>query len=300
LTTLTIFSLTGPTASGKTAVGVALAERLGAEVVAMDSMTLYRGMDVGTAKPTAAERAEVPHHLLDIVDVEDEFSVAEFQRAARDALADIERRGRRALLVGGTGLYVRAVVDGLELPGQFPAARAEVAAEPDTAALHARLAALDPLAASRTTSSNRRRIERALEVTIGSGRPFSSFGPGLDAYPPVPIVQVAVDVPLDDLDRRIADRVDAMVAGGLLDEAAALLGRDLSRTAARVLGYEEAMAHLRGELALEEVVAATVHRTRRLARRQLRWFRRDPRVAWREIHAAGDLVMAALGAPARR
>jgi tRNA dimethylallyltransferase len=220
--------------------------------------------------------------------------VAEFQRAAVDVLADIERRGKRALLVGGTGLYVRAVVDGLEIPGQFPDARAEVAAEPDTAALHARLARLDPIAAARTTPSNRRRIERALEVTIGSGRPFSSFGPGLEAYPADAIAQVAVDVHLDALDARIAARVDAMLADGLLGEAAALLDRDLSRTASRALGYEEAMAHLRGELTLDDVERETIRRTRRLARRQVRWFRRDPRVTWRRADEVAAVVMARL------
>jgi tRNA dimethylallyltransferase len=292
---MTTVALIGATATGKSAVALDVARRLGdVEIVTVDSMQVYRGLDVGTAKPTAAQLAEVPHHLLDVVDVEDEYSVAEFQRAALDALADIEGRGKRALLVGGTGLYVRAVVDGLEIPGQFPDARAEVATEPDTAVLHARLARLDPVAAARTTTSNRRRIERALEVTIGSGRPFSSFGPGLDAYPPVPIAQVAIDVPIDELDRRITARVEAMLAGGLLDEAAALVDRDLSRTAARALGYEEAIAHLRGDLEVDDVARETIRRTRRLARRQMRWFRRDPRVAWRKTNVALEVVTSAL------
>ena len=274
-------ALVGATASGKSAIALEVARALGdVEIVSVDSMQVYRGLDIGTAKPTPAERAEVPHHLLDLVEAEEEHSVAEFQRAASRALDDIAARQRRALLVGGTGLYLRAVIDDLELPGQFPAARAALAAEPDTAALHARLASLDPVAAARTTTSNRRRIERALEVTIGSGRPFSTFGPGLDAYPAVATVQVGLDVPLDELDRRIEARVDAMLAAGLVAEAAALRGRALSRTAAVALGYAEALAHLAGECSLEAAREETIRRTRRLARRQLRWFRRDPRIRW--------------------
>ena len=281
-------ALVGATASGKSAVALEVARALGdVEIVSVDSMQVYRGLDIGTAKPTPAERTAVPHHLLDLVDVEDEFSVAEFQRAASRALADIASRGRRALLVGGTGLYLRAVIDDLELPGQYPEARAALAAEPDTAALHARLAALDPAAAARTTPSNRRRVERALEVTIGSGRPFSTFGPGLDAYPPIATVQVGVEVTLEELDRRIEARVADMLAAGLVAEVTALEGRALSRTAAAALGYAEVLAHLAGACTLEEAAAEIVRRTRRLARRQLRWFRRDPRISWA---APGDAV----------
>lgn len=295
-------ALVGATASGKSAIALEVARALGdVEIVTIDSMQVYRGLDIGTAKPTPAERAEVPHHLLDLVDPEDEFSVAELQRAAFAVLDDIARRGRRALLVGGTGLYLRAVIDRLELPGQFPDARAEVAAEPDTDALHARLAALDPDAAARTTTSNRRRIERALEVSIGSGRPFSSFGPGLDAYPAdVDIAQVGIDVPIEELDRRIEARVDAMLEAGLLDEARALVGRSLSRTAARALGYEELLDHLAGGCSLAEARATTVQRTRRLARRQIRWFRRDPRIAWASSHNTGAIVTSSLAARSTR
>ena len=173
-------ALVGPTASGKTDVALAVARRLGdVEIVSVDSMQVYRGMDVGTAKPTVAERAEVPHHLLDVADPAEPFSVGAYQALAREALADIERRGRRALLVGGTGLYLTALVDDLTLPGRFPEVAADLETEPDTVALHERLTTLDPVAAARMQPSNRRRIVRALEVTIGSGRPFSSFGPGL-------------------------------------------------------------------------------------------------------------------------
>ena len=274
-------ALVGATASGKSAVALEVARALGdVEIVSIDSMQVYRGLDVGTAKPSALEREEVPHHLLDLVDPEEEFSVAAFQAAAGQALAAIDERGSHALLVGGTGLYVRAVLDGLELPGQFPAVRAALEREPDTEALHARLTALDPVAASRMTTSNRRRIERALEVTIGSGRPFSSFGPGLEAYPAGAMPQVALEIPLEELDRRIEARADAMLAGGLLDEARALVGRRLSRTAAQALGYRELLEHLAAARTLEEARDELVRRTRRLARRQLRWFRRDPRVRW--------------------
>ncbi len=186
-------ALIGPTASGKSAIAhaIALADRSW-ELVTIDSMQVYRGMDIGTAKPTAREQREVPYHLLDVADPWEDHDVARFQADARAAIADIESRGRRALLVGGTALYLRAVVDELTLPGQFPGVRAGLEAEPDTAALHARLAELDPTAAARMEPSNRRRIVRALEVTLGSGRPFSSFGPGLDEHPPTRFALVAV------------------------------------------------------------------------------------------------------------
>ena len=286
-----MIAIVGATATGKSALALDLARALGdVEIVTVDSMQVYRGFDIGTAKPTSAERDEVPHHLLDLVEPEQEFSVADFQRHALTALADIDRRGKRAVLVGGTGLYLRAVIDGLDLPGRFPDVRVALDAEPDTATLHARLAALDPVAASRTTASNRRRIVRALEVTIGSGRPFSSFGPGLESYPAVDVTQVAIDVPLAELDRRIEVRVHDMLDAGLLDEARRLQGRQLSRTAASALGYQELLEHLDGARTLENAVGEIVRRTRRLARRQLRWFRRDPRVVWGAVGDEGVVV----------
>jgi tRNA dimethylallyltransferase len=248
-------------------------------------------MDIGTAKPTAAERASVAHHLLDLADPRDDYSVAEFQEAAGVALAGIAARGHRALLVGGTGLYLRALVDGLRLPGRYPAVRAALEADDDTPALHARLRGLDPRAAGRIEPTNRRRVVRALEVTLGSGRPFSSFGPGLDSYPPTTVVQIGLRPPLDVLDRRIGARVEAMVAAGFVDEVRAL-PRPLSRTAGKALGYRELLAHLDGEMSLEQAVAGTVLRTRQFARRQLRWFRRDPRVQWWD---AGSRPPEALG-----
>jgi tRNA dimethylallyltransferase len=186
------------------------------------------------------------------------------------------------VVVGGTGLYVRGLVDELEVPGQFPGVRAELEDEPDTAVLHRRLAELDPVAAARMEPSNRRRVVRALEVTVGAGRPFSSFGPGLDAYPPIPTRQVGLQVPLDVLDARITARVDAMFEAGLLDEVRRLAAEPggFSRTARQALGYREVLEHLEDGVPLGEAVERIVTRTRRFARRQIRWFRRDPRIQW--------------------
>ena len=276
-------ALVGTTASGKSAAALALARRCGdVELVSVDAMQVYRGMDIGTAKPTAAEQEDVRHHLVDVADPDEDFTVARFQRAARAALADIDARGRRAVLVGGTGLYLRAVVDGLEIPGQFPHVRAELDAEPDTAALHRRLAGLDPVAAGRMEPGNRRRVLRALEVTLGSGRPFSSYGPGLDAYAPVPFVLVGLRVPPEVVAARIVARYRAQLAAGFVEEVKALAARPrgLSRTARQALGYKELLAHLDGELSLDDAVDLAVRRTRRFARRQRVWFRRDPRVHW--------------------
>jgi tRNA dimethylallyltransferase len=283
-------ALVGPTASGKSALALDLARRAGdVEIVSVDSMQVYRGMDVGTAKPSAGERAEVRHHLLDLADPSEEFSLARFLAAACAALGDVEARGRRALLVGGTGLYVRAVVDDLEIPGRYPDARAEVEAEGNTLALHARLAGLDPVAAGRMEPTNRRRVVRALEVTLGSGRPFSSFGPGLDAYPPTAVPQVGLRVPPAVLDARIEGRVAAMVGDGLVEEVRALAARPegLSATARQALGYRELLDHLERGTSLEGAIAETVARTRRFARRQVRWFRRDPRIRWLDVGDSG-------------
>jgi tRNA dimethylallyltransferase len=275
----------GTTASVKSALALEAARRdPSIEIVSVDSMQVYRGMDIGTAKPSAAERAEVPHHLLDIADPWDDFTVAWFAREARRAVDDIEARGGRALLVGGTGLYLRAVVDDLAVPGRFPQARAEIEADPDTAALHRRLTDLDPVAAERMQPTNRRRIVRALEVTVGSGRPFSSYGPGLDVYPPSRFHLVGVAVPHEVVARRIATRYHQQMADGFLDETRRLLAdpRGLSRTARQALGYRELMDHLEGGVSLDEALDLAVRRTRRFARRQRSWFRRDPRIRWLE------------------
>ena len=281
-------ALVGTTASGKSALALAVARaRPDVELLSIDSMQVYRGMDIGTAKPTPAERAEVPHHLLDLADPDEDFTVARFQREARRVLADVEARGRRALLVGGTGLYLRAVVDDLDIPGRWPAVRQELeaeAAEVGPERLHTRLADLDPLAASRMEPTNTRRVVRALEVTIGGGRPFSSYGPGLGADDDAParFTIVGVALPAATVAERIERRYEAQLAAGFVDEVRALAARPagLSRTARQALGYRELLAHLAGEHSLEDAVDLAVRRTRQFARRQRAWFRRDRRTTW--------------------
>jgi tRNA dimethylallyltransferase len=279
-------ALVGPTASGKSALALEVGlARPRTELLCVDSMTVYRGMDIGTAKPSASARAAVPHHLLDVADPDEEFTVRRFQAEARRALDGIEARGGRALLVGGTGLYLRAVVDGLDLPGRYPAVAAALEAEADAAGvagLHARLVQLDPDAAARMAPTNRRRVVRALEVTIGAGRPFSSFGPGLEAYPPTPFVLVGMAFDPAVHDRRIEMRFAALLEEGFVDEVRALAARPagLSRTARQALGYRELLGHVEDGVPLHEAVAAAVRRTRTLARRQWAWFRRDPRIHW--------------------
>jgi tRNA dimethylallyltransferase len=295
--------LIGPTASGKSALAVAVAQAVGGvEIVSMDSMAVYRGMDIGTATPTTDERAGVPHHLLDVVDPWCDHTVADHQAMVNDVLESIAARGHRALLVGGTGLYVRAVVDRLTIPARYPEVRAELEADPDTEGLHRRLSALDPLAASRMEPGNRRRVVRALEVTIGSGVPFSAHGPGLGEHAPLawPIVGLDVERPL--LDRRIAARYEAQMAAGFLDEVRALvaLPQPLSQTARQALGYRELLGHVEHGLPLDVAVADAVTRTRRFARRQQRWFRRDPRIEWMSVGETGSAplvpdVVGALG-----
>jgi len=271
--------LVGPTASGKSALAHEVALRLGdVELVSADSMQVYRGMDIGTAKPTPAEQAEVAHHLLDVAHPSEDYSVARFQGAVAEAIAAIEGRGHRALVVGGTGLYVQAVVDGLALPGEWPDLRAELEGQP-AGELHDRLRKVDPLAASRIEPANGRRLVRALEVTLGSGRPFSSFGPGVGAYPPTPFRLAGVWLPRPVLGRRIAARYRAQLADGFLDEVQRVR-HAMSRTARQALGYRELLAHLDGACTLDEAVEAATGRTRQFARRQRSWFRRDPRITW--------------------
>jgi tRNA dimethylallyltransferase len=285
--------LLGATASGKSALALDLVRRDRSwELVTVDSMQVYRGMDIGTAKPTPAERAEVPHHLLDVLDPWEEASVAWFQRLAKATVADIEARGRRALLVGGTALWLQAVVDDLDIPGQFPTVRDELEQHPDTSALHERLAALDPVAAGRMEPTNRRRVVRALEVTIGSGRPFSSYGPGLDAHPGTTFRLVGLPRDPDDLAERIVARFDDQLAAGFLEEVRRLHTHPngLSRTAGQALGYKELIEHLEGATSLADAVDLAVRRTRQFARRQRAWFRRDPRISWLEPPGANPLV----------
>jgi tRNA dimethylallyltransferase len=292
-----VVAVVGPTAAGKSDLGIALAAALGGEVVNADSMQLYRGMDIGTAK--LAERAwqGVPHHLLDVWDVQHSATVAEFRSLARTAIAEVSQRQRWPVLVGGSGLYVRAVLDNLEFPGADPQVRERLEselAEAGAAALHARLAGLDPVAAERILPSNGRRIVRALEVIELTGRPFTASLPSYDYASPA--VQLGLDVPRPDLDRRIALRVDRMWEQGLVAEVARLAEAGLrgGRTSSRALGYAQVLRFLAGEWTEEQARDETVRATRRFARRQDSWFRRDPRVVWLPYDVP-DLLERALG-----
>ena len=245
-------------------------------------MQVYRGMDIGTAKPTPAERSEVPHHLIDLADPAEDWSLTRWCAAARAALAGIESRGHRALLVGGTGLYFQALVDGLEPPGRYPEIKSELEAEPDTAALHRRLRAMDPLAAAKIQPSNRRRVVRALEVTVGGGRPFSSYGPGMGEYPATPWCITGIWLPRTVIADRIRRRLVGMVGAGLVAEVAGLASRPggMSGTARQALAYREVLDHLERGVPIDDAVAEADRRTRAFARRQRVWWRRDPRVRW--------------------
>ncbi|MFI6181871.1 tRNA (adenosine(37)-N6)-dimethylallyltransferase MiaA [Nonomuraea sp. NPDC051191] len=274
-----VIAVVGPTAAGKSDLAVDIALRLGGECVNADSMQLYRGMDIGTAKLTPAEQRGVPHHLLDIWDVTVTASVAEYQRLARELFAKIDV----PVLVGGSGLYVRAALDDLEFPGTDPVIRARLEAElaeRGPAPLYERLRELDPPAAEAILPSNGRRVVRALEVIEHSGRPFSATMPSYDAV--YPSVQLGLEVPRPELDERIELRVERMWAAGLVEEVRALLGQGLAegRTAGRALGYAQVIRFLEGEWSEEQAFAETVRATRRFARRQESWFRRDPRVRW--------------------
>ncbi|MFI6013765.1 tRNA (adenosine(37)-N6)-dimethylallyltransferase MiaA [Streptomyces sp. NPDC051243] len=287
-----VIAVVGPTAAGKSDLGVFLARQLGGEVVNADSMQLYRGMDIGTAKLTPEERAGVPHHLLDVWDVTVTASVAEYQRLARKRIDALLAEGRWPILVGGSGLYVRGAVDNLEFPGTDPEVRARLEEELElrgSGALHARLAAADPEAAQAILPSNGRRIVRALEVIEITGKPFTANLPGHDSV--YDTIQIGVDVARPELDERIARRVDRMWDAGLVDEVRALEAQGLreGRTASRALGYQQVLAALAGECTLEEARAETVRATKRFARRQDSWFRRDPRVHWLS-GAAADLT----------
>lgn len=264
------------------------ARRASVEIVAVDAMQVYKRMDIGTAKPTAADRELVAHHCIDLVEPSQSYTVAEFARAGKAALRDIDARGARPLLVAGTGLYLRVLIDPLEIPGQWPQVREVLearAAEEGSHVLHAQLSELDPVAAARMEPSNARRIVRALEVTLGAGRPFSSFGSGLTDYRPNEFVQIGLRWSRDLLEQRIAQRVHRMVAAGFVAEVAGLLAEraPLSRTARQALGYREIIDHLEGKVSLDEAVATTILRTRQFAVRQERWFRRDPRIRWVQV-----------------
>ncbi|NYG56955.1 tRNA (adenosine(37)-N6)-dimethylallyltransferase MiaA [Nocardioides perillae] len=279
-----VVAVVGPTAAGKSDLSLDLALELGGEVVNTDAMQVYRGMDVGTAKLPVSERRGVPHHLLDLLSVREPASVAEFQRWARAAIAEVRGRGRVPVLVGGSALYTRAVLDRFDFPGTDDAVRARLEAELADAgapALHRRLAEVDPEAAAQVLPDNGRRVVRALEVVEITGRPFSASLPRLEYADPA-AVQVGVAIDRPDLDARIERRVEAMLAGGLVEEVERLLADGLAegRTAGAAIGYREVAAYLRGELTLDEARERTVAATRRFARRQESWWRKDPRIHW--------------------
>lgn len=278
-----VVAVVGPTASGKSELGVALAEALGGEIVNADALQLYRGMDIGTAKLPADQRRGVPHHQLDVLTVTDEASVAAYQQSARTDLAGIATRGRVPILVGGSGLYVRAALDHLEIPPTDAALRqglAERAERVGTPAMYAELHRLDPVAAAGIEPGNTRRIVRALEVIELTGRPFSATLPRREYV--VPTVQVALAPPREVLDARIEARVHRMWRAGLVSEVSGLVEAGLrgGRTAATAIGYAQALAQLDGALNAEQAQQDTVRATRRFARRQLSWFRPDKRITW--------------------
>ncbi len=275
--------IVGPTATGKSSLALALARRFeGIQIISADSMSVYRGMDIGTAKTPVDQRQDVPHHLLDIVPPSHEFTVSQFRARAAEVLDKLDQAGEQAILVGGTGLYVRSVVDNFTMPGQYPKVVASLEAEADTALLWRRLHAVDPRAASKMEPTNRRRILRALEVCLGSGRPFSSFGPGVDAYPPTRFALVGLEIDRGHMDARIESRYAQQMKQGFLEEVRRLreLPNPMGRTASQALGYRELLAHLDGECSLGEALLEANRRTKKFARRQQRWFRRDPRIRW--------------------
>jgi tRNA dimethylallyltransferase len=280
-----LIAVVGATAAGKSDLAVDLALALNGEVINADSMQLYRGMDIGTAKLTPLERRGVPHHLLDVWDVTTAASVAEYQRLADAAIDEITGRGKVPVVVGGSGLYIRGALGDLDFPGTDQEIRERLEDELSQAGpapLYARLQAADPVAAAAILPSNGRRIVRALEVIELSGRPFSATLPGYDAGRPA--VQLGVQVERAELDRRITRRVDRMWAAGFAGEVRELAARGLrdGKTASRALGYQQLLRYLDGELTSEEAREETVRATRRFARRQESWFRRDPRVQWLE------------------
>lgn len=296
---LPIVAVVGATASGKSELALDLAERLGGEIVNTDAMQVYRGMDIGTAKLPESERRGIPHHLLDLLEVTEPATVAEFQRWARDVIADCRRRGVVPVLVGGSALYTRAILDEFDFPGTDAEVRARYDAalvELGPEALHRRLAEVDPAAAAGIIATNGRRIVRALEVIEITGRPFTATLPPARYADPA-TVQVGVDIDRPTLDDRIARRVERMWEQGFVDEVRALVGRGLrdGLTANRALGYRHVLAFLDGEITEAEAKEQTIAGTRRFARRQDSWFRKDDRITWVR-HDDPERVAAALAA----
>jgi tRNA dimethylallyltransferase len=280
----------GPTASGKSDAAMAAAQVNGnTHIVVCDAMQVYKRMDIGTAKPTTEDQQLVQHHCIDLVAPSARFTVSDYQKDARAAVAKIHEMGANALVVAGTGLYLTSLIDELSFPGEWPAVRAELQREPDVAALYRHLKALDPVAAKNIERSNRRRIERALEVCIGSGKPFSDNAPGTGAYPDNGVVQIGLLWPRDVLVKRVESRVKAMLQRGFLEEVAQLRKDGaMSQTARQALGYAELNRHLDGRCTLDQAVGDIVTHTRQFAVRQERWFRRDPRIRW--VHIEKDPV----------
>ena len=291
-------AVVGPTATGKSALALDLAERVQAigpaaraEIINADASLLYRGMDIGTAKPTPVERAHVLHHQVDVLSVRDRASVAAFQRSARGDIDAVESRGHLPIVVGGSGLYVRALTDDLDFPGTDPAVRARLSerAEREGApVLHAELSRVDPVAAERIEASNTRRIVRALEVIEITGRPFSASLPRYEDI--APTVHIALRCERRLLDKRINERARAMFEGGLVEEVETLIDQGIreGETAPRAIGYAQALAVIDGTMSVPEAVDSTALATRQLASRQIKWFRRDPRVRWIDVELTED------------
>lgn len=307
MTQQTLFFLVGPTASGKTAVGIEVALRIGAEILSLDSMSLYRGMDIGTAKPSAAERARVPHHLIDIAEPHEAFSTGRYLEAAEAAIADVVSRGKRPLFVGGTALYLKALTEGFfRGPSANWALRNRLIAEAEergVPALHERLRRVDPAAAARIHPNDLRRIVRALEVYEVTGRPISEQQSQWGTEPQAGRLCHIAGIRREraDLHERINRRVDAMFAAGLVEEVRRLLAdpRGVSHAASQFVGYREVIAHLRGELSLQEAIQKVKARTRQFAKRQLTWFRSFPQIRWvdaRPCDEAGELAAHVIGA----
>lgn len=293
-----VIALVGPTAAGKSALATHLCQSMNGEVVSIDSMAVYRQMDIGTAKPTKVERGSVPHHMIDVWPIEHAVTVAEFQQGARAAIADIQRRGRTAVLVGGSGLYMSAVLDDLQFPGTDPVIRArwDTALERDgSQALHAILANRDPAAAIAIQPMNGRRIVRALEVIEMTGQPFTATLPRTTAM--IVAERIGVDVPRATMDTRITERVEAMWAAGFVEEVRSLTAQGLveSRTASRALGYQQVLEFLAGSCSEQQAKNATIDATKKFARKQIRWFRRDQRVRWLPFPVTASDVMTACG-----
>jgi tRNA dimethylallyltransferase len=259
------------------------------QIVVCDAMQVYKRMNIGTAKPTTEDQQLVQHHCIDLVAPSARFTVSDYQKDARAAVAKIHEAGANALVVAGTGLYLTSLIDELSFPGEWPAVRAELQREPDVAALYRHLKALDPVAAKNIERSNRRRIERALEVCIGSGKPFSDNAPGTGAYPDNGVVQIGLLWPREVLVKRVESRVKAMLQRGFLEEVVQLRKDGaMSQTARQALGYAELNRHLDGRCTLDQAIGDIVIHTRQFAVRQERWFRRDPRIRW--VHIEKDPV----------